>query len=238
MPCDRVRAQLTAYLEGELEDDRGTVVRGHLRTCAACRQVAEDEAALRDGLRALPTVDPPASLWAGVQAQLAAEEVAEARRPAWRRALARWARGVAAPRNAMVGVLVGAAAVTLVWWKSERAPDVVASDPETVVIGPTRPVFEPATSEDVTDDLRAEPARIAASYQQTIDELLEVAADMRSEWSEDRKVAFDTKLELLQAELASAPSGKAKRRASSALIDYLHGVLIREDVVLASAGSR
>src|SRR5438067_6919520 len=78
MTCNDMRAKLTAYLDGELEDDRGSAVRGHLRGCQACRDAARDEAALRDGLRALPPVDPPASLWAGVQARLARAEVADA----------------------------------------------------------------------------------------------------------------------------------------------------------------
>ena len=90
MSCDDVRPRLTGYLDGELEGDRGSVIRGHLRECAACRSVAVHEAALRDELRRLPPIDPPASLWAGVQARLAEAEVADARRPAWRRALARW----------------------------------------------------------------------------------------------------------------------------------------------------
>ena len=46
-------------------------MRGHLRTCDECRRVAGDEAALRDGLRALPTVDPPNRMWSGIQARLA-----------------------------------------------------------------------------------------------------------------------------------------------------------------------
>ena len=44
MTCERVRAQLTSYLDGELDGDAGTVVRGHLRTCEACRAIAADEA--------------------------------------------------------------------------------------------------------------------------------------------------------------------------------------------------
>src|SRR5678815_4584208 len=87
MSCESIREKLTAYLDGELEGERGSAVRGHLRGCEACRQIAADEAALRDGLRALPPLDPPPSLWAGVQARLAAAEAAEARRPRWRRAV-------------------------------------------------------------------------------------------------------------------------------------------------------
>ena len=103
MKCDSVRAKLTAYLDGELEGERGSAVRGHLRSCDACRQVAADEAALRDGLRALPPVDPPPSLWAGVQQRLAAAEVADAERPAWRRALA-WL----SPRAPQIGLATAA----------------------------------------------------------------------------------------------------------------------------------
>src|ERR1700761_6631315 len=88
--CDTIQPRLTAYLDGELADEDGSEVRGHLRECAACRQIARDEAALRDGLRQLAPVDPPASLWAGVQAQLAAAEVADAHTPWWRRAWRRW----------------------------------------------------------------------------------------------------------------------------------------------------
>src|SRR6185437_4529417 len=92
--CETIQPRLTAYLDGELTDEHGSVVRGHLRECASCRQMATDEAALRDGLRALPSLDPPSTLWAGVQARLAAAEVADARTPRWRHAVARWMRWV------------------------------------------------------------------------------------------------------------------------------------------------
>src|SRR5688572_16609012 len=107
MKCESIRTQLTAYLDGELEGERGSAVRGHLRGCDACRQAASDEAALRDGLRALPPLDPPASLWAGVQRQLAAAEVKDAERPAWRRVLARWA--LRAPQIGFGGAVIAAA---------------------------------------------------------------------------------------------------------------------------------
>lgn len=126
--CDKIRPRLTAYLDGELADDHGSVVRGHLRECAACRQVARDEAALRDGLRALAPVDPPPSLWAGVQARLAAEEVADARTPRWRRAAARWARWARArwtptmPQLAVASA-AAAAAIALLTLRGPRADE-------------------------------------------------------------------------------------------------------------------
>ncbi len=92
--CEHVRPQLTGYLDGDVDAETGAVVRGHLRECGACRDIAQAEAALRDGLRALPTVDPPSSMWNAVRARLAEAEVADAHRPAWRRAVARWTQSL------------------------------------------------------------------------------------------------------------------------------------------------
>src|SRR5439155_27132291 len=115
--CKTIQPRLTAYLDGELADDHGSVVRGHLRECSACRQIARDEASLRDSLRTLAPIDPPASLWAGVQAKLAAAEVADAHAPRWRRLFARWTPSL--PRLA-TGGLVAAAAVAVVYWHTWR----------------------------------------------------------------------------------------------------------------------
>ena len=234
MPCDRIREQLTPYLDGELDGDRGTVIRGHLRSCDACAKIAEDEAVLRDGLRALPAQDPPASLWANVQAQLAQEEVAESKRPAWRRALARWSRFVpSAPRMA-TGALVGAAAVGVIYWKTRAAePENVAvvKKPDSVEVRP--PIILADQNIDVTDDLLREPARIVDAYERTIVEYLEVAVGMRTGWSEDRQAAFDEKVKTMRDAIARADAGKPKQRASRALIRYLEGAVIRDEIVLA-----
>jgi hypothetical protein len=49
MKCPDVRPQLTAYLDGELDADRGSAVRGHLRGCSACRDVAHHETGIVAG---------------------------------------------------------------------------------------------------------------------------------------------------------------------------------------------
>jgi predicted anti-sigma-YlaC factor YlaD len=182
MTCETIQSRLTAYLDGELTDDHGSVVRGHLRECAACRQIARDEAALRDGLRLLAPVDPPASLWAGVQAQLAAAEVADARKPPWRRAAsrwapwARWARWMPATPQLAAGGLVAAAAIGLLYWRAHRLDEpqpgqiLVATPPKPVpapapdrvrllTVDPDRQETSFLPAGDVTTDLLAEPAR-------------------------------------------------------------------------------
>src|SRR5205814_327578 len=148
--------------------DAGTVVRGHLRTCEACRRVATDEAALRDGLRALPPVDPPSSLWEGVQARLAVEEVRESQRPPWRRTLERWRRSAFAPRFVLAGAVAAAATIALVVWKTgpvEEPQAIIGPQPINVPspkISPdTEKLCKPAVAEadDITEDLTRDGAR-------------------------------------------------------------------------------
>lgn len=248
MKCESARAQLTAYLDGDLDDDRGSAVRGHLRGCEACRNVASDEAALRDRLRALPPLDPPASLWAGVQRQLAAAEIADAERPAWRRALARLRR--LAPRPSHLGFAAAAIAAAILLLVV-RAPDDDGAAPgkpatkiEPVVIAPdhgmrapepapVRPVGEEG---DVSTELAAEPARVTESYAATVRELLVIANDARAEWSDARKREFDTHVAALQKKAALASDERPRRAAYRQLIRYVQRAVIRDDVALASLG--
>ncbi len=248
--CDKILPRLTAYLDGELAIDHGSVVRGHLRECAACRQSARDEAALRDSLRTLAPVDPPASLWAGVQAQLAAAEVADARKPRWRRAIGRWTRiasslsfGIPSlPQLAAGGALAVVAAATL-YWRAHQGDE--PSDRIAAITAPVSVVHEVApppppvlAAGDVTADLVAEPGRVTDSYGQVIEELMQLATAARPAWSDDRRAAFDAKLVALHDGIAHASPGHLQQRAQRSLIRYLQGAIVRDDVVLASGGPR
>jgi hypothetical protein len=189
MSCESIRKQLTAYLDGELEGERGSVVRGHLRGCDHCRTIANNEAALRDGLRALPPLDPPASMWAGVQAKLAAAEVADAEKPAWRRFLARWKP--VAPQLGFAGLAVAAAIIFFVVraQKDDEAPAFATQDIKPVLIKPDHQTPPPAPSPiacatetqgtDVTEQIAAEPAQLTACYAQAAHELRELLPEAR-----------------------------------------------------------
>lgn len=244
MKCESIREQLTAYLDGELADERGSAVRGHLRGCDVCRKVATDEAALRDGLRALPPLDPPASLWAGVQAQLAAAEVEDAKRPAWRRLLARWA-----PHARHIGFagLAIAAAVVLIVMRMQRHDDtqqvaqpVTPPQQTRVVIGAAALTPQPAPAlqddTDITAALAAEPAKVTASYADTARELLELAKDARAQWPAERQHELDTQVAALQKKIASAPDERARQSNYRKLIRFLQRAVIRDDVALANVG--
>lgn len=241
MSCDDIRPRLTGYLDGDLDDDRGSLVRGHLRTCEACRQIATDEASLRDGLRQLPSVDPPASMWAGIQARLADEEVAHSQRPAWRRALARWAP--AAPRFA-AGGLLAAAAVAILVWRAQGGPEApaVTPDPEPIAVaqpkvtGPTQVVVGGASSSDVTADLVGEAARVTATYADAAEELLALAGEARGQWTAEQKDAFDAHVVELRGSITSAAEGRPRQRAWRELIRYLQGAVVRDDITLAGGG--
>jgi hypothetical protein len=240
MKCESVREQLTAYLDGELTGDRGSAVRGHLRGCDACRDVATNEAALRDGLRSLPPVDPPASLWAGVQARLAAAEVADAEKPAWRRALSRWMPK--APQVAFGSVAVAAAVIFLVvrHREPERAtetvsipPVMIKSEQQQVVPAPT----QPAPPSDVTAQVAAEPAALTQGYADTVKELREMTSEERGKWSEDKKRELDAQLAAFDKEIASAKSDRARQKSYRAQIRFLQHALIVDEVALASGGA-
>jgi hypothetical protein len=249
--CDKIRPRLTAYLDGDLADDDGSFVRGHLRECPACRQVARDEAALRDGLRTLAPVDPPASLWAGVQARLAAAEVADARKPRWRRIALRWTRWARSarfaptmPQLAAAGLVAAAAVATLTFRghrPDEPAGRVVVAPPPRVDDHSTPPSPPPPplpSADDVTADLIAEPARTTASYARAIEELMKLAADDRARWSDADRATFDARVAGLREAIARAGQPRSVQRAQRTLIRYLQGAIVSDEVVLASGGAR
>ncbi len=61
--CDRIRPQLSGYVDRDLDAARAGEVRAHLLSCDACRAVADDLGRLRDAARALGPIDPPPHVW-------------------------------------------------------------------------------------------------------------------------------------------------------------------------------
>ena len=61
--CDKVRPQLSGYVDRHLDAARAAEVRAHVLSCDACRGIADDLGLLRDAARKLGPVDPPPHVW-------------------------------------------------------------------------------------------------------------------------------------------------------------------------------
>ncbi len=259
MTCSDVQQQLTAYLDGDLADDRGSAIRGHLRSCDECRRVAADESTLRDGLRDLPPVDPPYALWANVQARLANAEVADAKKPAWRRAVRRWtAMLVPSWPHLALGGVAAAAIVAFVVWRSSGADGAGPGSPDrpdrpdrpersmvaqsgsdlapSQIARPT-PNAEADDHGDVTADLAGEASRVTDTYADAAEELLALANEERARWSAADRDTFDSHVADLRRSIENAEAGRPTQKAWRALIRYLQNAAIRDDVALAFGGT-
>jgi predicted anti-sigma-YlaC factor YlaD len=230
--CDDVRPKLTAYLDGELEGDRGSAVRGHLRGCEACRTAANDEAALRDGLRALPTLDAPSGMWAKIQTQLADAEIADSEKPRWRRVLARWnPQRWATARFALAS---GAVAVIFCVWAWRYSHREVAGTAFVLPALPA-PTLAPSVGDtgDVATEIAALPKTTSDSYAAEIAELEQVATKERAAWSEDKQKQFDAMVAELHHEIANADEGRSRHHAYRVLTRYLTRATSRDEVAFA-----
>ena len=100
--CRDVRADLSAYLDGELNAGLTSETRVHLESCAECRFELELLRRTVSALRGLPDLPPPAAILAGVRAHMRPE-------PWYRRLLdgRRWPLGVPIGALATVLVVVG-----------------------------------------------------------------------------------------------------------------------------------
>jgi hypothetical protein len=149
-----------------------------------------------------------------------------------------------APQIGLASAAVAAAVILLaVRMQRDDAPaqpptvnDPVAVRPDRIEPAPA-PRPAPISDEgDVTAALAAEPARITESYAETTRELLDIAAEARAQWPDDRKREFDTQLSTLQKKVALASDERPRRDAYRKLIRFLQRAVIHDDVALADIG--
>jgi anti-sigma factor RsiW len=105
--CAHVSADLSAYLEGDLDAAAAAAVRAHLDGCAACRSELELTRLSVGALRRLPDLPPPAAILTGVRARLQPQ-------PLQRRLLGARFRQFGVPLSAAATVLVAIGA-SLLW---------------------------------------------------------------------------------------------------------------------------
>lgn len=204
MRCSHVQRLSTAYLDGELDPDRSSAVRGHLRTCERCSAAIEDEAAVRRAASQLePDLDPPAALWERIQEQLASEEIRDADRSRFWLACRR-ARAALSPYRAHVLVAGGLAAVLLALGLQRSRVDIVPAtelaraevtveDVSPALFAPDRPAAADLQRTHLEQAMH-EIHRADRRYATAIVELQEMVRSERDRWSAEAAARFDAEV--------------------------------------------
>ncbi len=105
--------QISASLDGDLEDAEAAALAAHLEDCRPCRHKAAEFAALRDAISVLPASDPSPFVWARISAELD-------RKTRRRIPVARWGAALAA---------AAALAVVFATVSRQQGPHPAASPP-------------------------------------------------------------------------------------------------------------
>ena len=209
MRCRDCLRRATAYVDGELGERLARAVRGHLRSCPACAASIEDEAAIRRAAGELEPIDPPPSLWLGIEARLAEGEVVEAERSPLGLRLLCALDGLR--RHALSTAVVATAALLLLVWlaRGERSTRLLYQILPPPAQARTPDVTEVLDAPDVPLDeaMAAELAVAVAHHQATVEELGTLLAEVRPEWSPRDAARFD------RARAAAAAAAVAAARA-------------------------
>lgn len=206
MRCKDVQRLSTEYLDGDLDPDRSSAIRGHLRTCEGCEEALEQEAEVRRAAAALePDLDPPAHLWERIQEELADAEIRDADRPRWVLALRRLAAAVA-PYRAHLVVAGGLGAVLFALALKHSRDEVPVAAPLAML---SHEAAAPVSVQDVAPPLFAsqrddagpqrtqleqamrEIRRSDRRYTTAIVELQQMVETERQRWSADKAARFD-----------------------------------------------
>jgi anti-sigma factor RsiW len=203
MRCKDIHRLASDYLDGELDMGTSSAVRGHLRQCAECTEHLGQLRAMVDAAGELePGIEPPASLWDGIQARLAEEEVADSEHTwlFWRLRSFRWPALGAAVALALVVV-----ALKVRSQDQDAAKGVVRIAEQHHVIKPGTTTHQARVGQQLE--------RADQRYLATIAELRGMLEEEREAFTEDEWQAIESRLQqydqkaiALRVELA--PSGE------------------------------
>lgn len=125
MSVRRVTCQdlpIAAYVDGELDPPEERGVERHLEGCPACRGLVADLRTLRAAAFTLDRREPPADLFARIQARVEAEPV-PVRRLAWPNTRSAWATWLGAAAALLIATTLGLAPL----FRPSAGPDAGAS---------------------------------------------------------------------------------------------------------------
>ena len=192
MRCSDAQKQSSRYLDSDLSPERSTAVRGHLRTCDACRELFERERELIDAASQLPDLDPPDAIWEQVQARIAKEEVRDSLE--W--PLGRWLRFHWRPVAGAAMVTAMAAALFVA--QARSAPTLELS--MGAVPSPVTPSAEVQMAASYSELRIEELAEADRQYLQTITDLRDMLEEDRPRWDVRETALVDEQLAAFRKE--------------------------------------
>src|SRR5579871_968668 len=151
-PCAQSTETLSAYADGDLPPAETQVLRAHVADCPRCTVSLAELRAMSAAARTLERPEPPPTLWAAVEGEMARHD-----RPWWMSLrLFGW------------GALAGAAAVSVIAlglasWRTRQASLTLPT--------PATAVAQVTTVDPLLNEAEAEFARAAAAYERSIEKL-------------------------------------------------------------------
>jgi hypothetical protein len=161
--------KLSAWLDGDLSAGEAATVRAHAATCGRCSAALAELAALVSAAGQLDSVEPPPTLWRGIEGAL--DRLPEPASPA-----SSWF-GRLAWRPFAVGALVGSLAAVALVWPAVREKLAARSAPPVVAAATAAPV------DPLLEEAEAEFARAAAAYERSIEKLRGLLDRAEQGWS-------------------------------------------------------
>jgi hypothetical protein len=137
--------EVMAYLDGELQSERATVVEGHMACCKECQELAVDLRRVSQGLKDWRVEPPEAGLFLPIGVAQAGQESASRRKPWFESYLISWGVAAAVCLVVVVGAirLIGTNASTIFTPAAPQAIQATLERPESVARVPESPSARP-----------------------------------------------------------------------------------------------
>lgn len=220
-------AQLSALLDGDLDEAAAADVRAHLAGCSECQSVLDDLDAIRTQARAWTAVEatPAGDLWPGVLSRLDVAEAPGGARggsgvvvagPArWYRR--RWSVGV--PELALAASLAAAIGGALVWSRPAASPSTASE------VVPIIAASEPLGVEDSA----VTPVSFAdAQYNAAVGDLERVLQEQRDRLDPRTVIVLERNLRIIDDAIRDAREALAADPANALLNAHLAGARRRK----------
>ena len=75
MTCERFEERLADYMEGDVQGAERALLDAHAASCAACGALVADLRRIVAEAATMPAIEPPRSVWAGIESRIAANVV-------------------------------------------------------------------------------------------------------------------------------------------------------------------